>query len=250
LGNESITVDAYERFAERYDWGHKGNPAREEFFRQLFAEQKVTTVLDCACGTGRDLIMFHSLGRKVCGSDLSSAMLAQCRKNLIDAKLDISVCRADFCRLPEHHDAKFDAVVCLTSAVNEVLEDEQTLRALRSMRSVLCPGGVLVFTSGAADAKMRDRPAFDPILNNRDFTRLFTMEYSGSIMTIQIFEFAHTAHTSDFNHWSVRLLMRSQDSWAEILQNSGFSEFEFYGDLAKTPYNPESSGRLICVAKN
>jgi ubiquinone/menaquinone biosynthesis C-methylase UbiE len=243
-------MDAYESFVERYDWWHKDNPSLEDFFRQLFAEHKVSTVLDCACGTGRDLIMFHSIGCDVCGSDLSNAMLAQCRKNLIEAKLDISVCKADFRRLHDHYDAKFDAVVCLTSAVNEVLEVEETLRALRSMRSVLCPGGVLVFTAGAADATMRDRPAFDPILNNRDFTRLFTMEYSDDIMTVQIFDFAHTVDSSDFNHWSVRLRMRSRDSWAEILQDAGFSEFNFYGDLAKTPYNPESSGRLICVAKN
>ena len=75
-GSESIAMDAYESFAERYDWMKQDNPARQESFRQLFAKHEVTKVLDCACGTGRDLVMFHALGLQAFGSDLSDAMLS------------------------------------------------------------------------------------------------------------------------------------------------------------------------------
>jgi ubiquinone/menaquinone biosynthesis C-methylase UbiE len=44
--------DTYEGFAARYDWMKAPNPAREHFFRQLFAKHGVSKVLDCACGTG------------------------------------------------------------------------------------------------------------------------------------------------------------------------------------------------------
>jgi ubiquinone/menaquinone biosynthesis C-methylase UbiE len=62
--------DPYKDLAERYDWMKLSNPARDEFFRQLFANHNVATVLDCACGTGRDIILFDSFGCDVHGSDL------------------------------------------------------------------------------------------------------------------------------------------------------------------------------------
>ena len=118
------------------------------------------------------------------------------------------------------------------------------------MKSILRPGGILVFSQAQSDASMRNPPAFIPILNNRDFTRFYTVEYSGNTMTVNIFDFLHTAKASDFKHWSVRLRIRLQESWNEMLEEAGVSGVEFYGDLYRTPYNKESSRRLICVAEN
>ena len=51
--------DPYEGFAERYDlfFGRFGEHDTTviDFFRKLFAENKVNSVLDCACGTCHDL---------------------------------------------------------------------------------------------------------------------------------------------------------------------------------------------------
>ena len=181
--------DTYNGFAERYDWMKVENPAREHFFRNLFTTHGVRKVLDCACGTGHDLIMFKSLGCRVSGSDLSESMLTQARKNLAAAKLDIPLVQADFRHLRDWFDTEFDAVVCLTNSINEVLKDEETLQALCSMRSVLRSGGILVFDQGQTDASMKNPPAFAPVLNNRDFTRFFTIHYSGDIQTVNIFDF-------------------------------------------------------------
>ena len=41
------------------------------FFERLFSENQVKRVLDCACGTGHELLIFHSLGCETVGSDLS-----------------------------------------------------------------------------------------------------------------------------------------------------------------------------------
>lgn len=53
--------DPYESLAERYDWMKQEDPVRKEFFRQLFEKHQVYDVLDCAYGTGIDLVMFYSL---------------------------------------------------------------------------------------------------------------------------------------------------------------------------------------------
>lgn len=242
-----MTEDIYAGFAERYDWMREENPVRRAFFQQLFAEHHVARVLDCACGTGRDLLMFHSMGLEVFGSDLSDSMLAQARKNV--GKADVSLQKVDFCELPENYDVEFDAVVCLTNSINELLEDSETIRAVRSMRSVLRTGGILVFDQGQTDASMRDPPRFVPIVNDRDFTRFFVIDYAGDVQTVHIFDFTHTEEKSDFQHASVRIRIRLLDSWSQVLREAGFSSFDFYGDWNRTPYSKETSQRLIAVAR-
>ena len=81
--------DTYEGFAERYDWMVSEDPIRRKFFQQLFADHGVKKVLDCACGTGHDLVMLNSIGCEVFASDLSGSMLAQARKNLSAAGIDV-----------------------------------------------------------------------------------------------------------------------------------------------------------------
>jgi SAM-dependent methyltransferase len=242
--------DTYEGLAERYDRMMVKNPAREEFFRKLFANHGVRKVLDCACGTGHDLIMFNRMGFDVLGSDLSEAMLTQARKNMRDAGVQVPVHRADFCRLEEHFEPAFDAVVCLTNAINEALDDAGTLQALRGMRSVLRADGILVFDQGQTDATMQNPPRFATVVNSHDFTRFFTMEYAGDLQTVNIFDFIHTKDESEVMHSSVRIRIRLFDSWREILRQAGLDLVESFGDWNWSPYDKRSSRRLIAVVKN
>ena len=249
VGQREVMVDTYEGFAERYDWMKQENPVRQEFFRQVFARHNVVMVLDCACGTGQDLIMLHSMGFQAYGSDLSDAMLSQARRNLAQAQADIPIQKVDFRDLTSHWEIQFDAVVCLTNSINEPLKDAETLRALRSMKSVLRPGGILVFDQGQSDVSMRNPPRFAPILNNRDSTRFFVIDYSGDIQTVHIFDFIHAQQANDFQHVTVRIRIRLQDSWNHILGVAGFAEVQFFGDWDLTPYDKQSSHKLIAVAK-
>jgi glycine/sarcosine N-methyltransferase len=241
-----VTADAYKGLAERYDWMRREDPHREAFFRRLFERYSVTTILDCACGTGRDLLMFKAMGLHVFGSDLSDSMLAQARSNV--GKDNIPIERGDYRELPQKYDAAFDAVVCLTNSINEPLEDVETLKALRSMKAVLRRGGILVFDQGQTDASMKDPPRFVSVVNNSEFTRCFALEYSGDIQTVNILDFAHTEAVSEFKQWRIRIRVRLVDSWREILGEAGFVEVEFFGDWDSTPYDRTSSRRLIAVA--
>lgn len=83
--------DQYAGFAERYDlpYGLTVDSRLGEFFRKVFAEHRVRRVLDCACGTGRHLLLFRDLGCEVSGSDISSSILTQVRSNLAAAGASI-----------------------------------------------------------------------------------------------------------------------------------------------------------------
>ncbi|MEW6182518.1 MAG: class I SAM-dependent methyltransferase [Bacillota bacterium] len=241
--------DPYEGFAERYDRMKPKDPLRERFFHDLFAKHRVSAVLDCACGTGLDLILFDSFGCKVHGSDRSEAMLAQARKNIAEAKKNIPLSKVDYRELDKRFEAEFDAVVCMSNSINECFEDAEVLRALRSIKSVLRTGGILVFDQGQSDAGMKKPPRFDPAVNDRDFSRLLVMDYSQNVMEVEVFDFIHTQDVFDFKHSSFRIRIRLKDDWDRILAGAGFSKVDYAGDWEGSPYDKASSKRLIAVAR-
>ncbi len=191
--------------------------------------------------------MFHSMNLETYGSDISESMLAQAKIKI--ANTNVVLQKVDFCNLSDTYNEKFDAVVCLNNSINEILEDSETLIALRSMKSVLHTNGLLVIDQGQTDALMHNPPRFAPILNNRDITRLFTMDYSSNIMTVNIFDFTRTAKAFDIKHHKVRIRIRLMDSRHDILKKAGFVKVDFYSDWNFTSYNKESSKRLIVVAR-
>ena len=241
--------DPYIGFAKRYDWMKAQNPDRNLFFCKLFESHKVSEVLDCACGTGHDLILFHSFGCNVHGSDVSDAMLSQAHKNIAEANIDIPVKKVDCRDLEKHYDCKFDAVVCLSNAINEPIGDTETLRALCSMKAVLRTGGILVFDQGQSDASMKNPPKFSPVVNNRDHSRLFVMDYANDVMKVDIFDFTHTEDCYDFNHTNVQIQLRLKADWDRILDQAGFKNITYFGDWAFTRYDKEKSKRLITVSQ-
>jgi glycine/sarcosine N-methyltransferase len=150
-----MTHDLYKGFADRYDlffsrFGEH-DPVRVEFFRKLFAGNQVRSVLDCACGTGHDLLLFHSLGCEVFGSDISESMLAQAHKNLAERGVKVLLQKVDYRELPQHFNRQFDTVVCLSSSILHTPNETDVLRAFKSMGTVLRDGGILVLTQGTTD---------------------------------------------------------------------------------------------------
>ncbi|MBE0418499.1 MAG: class I SAM-dependent methyltransferase, partial [Coriobacteriia bacterium] len=111
------------RRAEDYDrmvdWEKR--LAREgPFFRSLFEERGVRSVLDVGCGSGKHAIMFASWGLEVAGADPSEAMLAQARENARESGADVTFVSAGFGELGGALAGTFDAVTCLGNALPHV----------------------------------------------------------------------------------------------------------------------------------
>ncbi len=245
--------DRYVDFAERYDLFfpnfEEHDPAKTEFFRKLFDDNGVQGVLDCACGTGRDLHLFHTLGRDVCGADRSEAMLDQAEANLARHSLDIPLYQADYRDLAKHFDSKFDAVTCLSTSIAEMRNELEVLRAFRSMRDVLNRGGVFVLTQSTTDKQWERRPRFIPAVNTRDFSRVFVIDYDKKGARYNVLDMFHGQDGPDFRVWSIdypRVFLK--DDHERLLKAAGFRTMDFYGGYDFGPYNKAESDLLIAVA--
>ncbi len=245
----NMDQDKYSEIAARYDLMRTHNPDRRDFFRRLFDEHKVWSILDCACGTGSDLLLFMSLGREVAGSDLSESMLHEARKKIDSHDLDISLTQSDFRELASQFKRDFECVVCLNNSINEIHDDSEVVKSLESMTSVLSDDGILIIDQGQTDWTMKDPPSHAPIVNDHDFSRLFVMEYKEKIMVVDIYDFVHTKHDQHFHHTQVEIAIRLKDDWIELLESAGLTDVTLYGGWDSEEYDTESSKRLIIVAR-
>ena len=238
--------DTYNSIAEYYDYMLPKNPEREAFFSKIFEINGVKSVLDCACGTGNDLILFNSFGLNVTGSDLSDSMLNVAKTKIQNINPPITLIKADFQKLSEHFNQKFDAVVCLSNAINEI--DIDVNMTLKSFKSVLNKNGIMIFDQGHTDFSMKEPVKHSSEVNTRDFSRLFTMDYCDSIMKVQIYDFLHTEDKNDFKYSEFFIKINLYNDWQKILKSENLSG-EFYGDWNLNKYSKGYSRRLIIVAK-
>jgi len=240
--------DKYASIAGRYARMLEEDPKRRAFFGSLFERYGARSVLDCACGTGNDLLLFHSMGYRVVGSDLSDSMLRVASKLTREHGAEILLKEADFHNLKAVHSETFDVVVCLSNSINEVEVDP--VAALESMTKVLNPNGIIVIDQGQTDFTMKAPPLFAPIMNNKDLSRLFTMTYQGDIMTVNIFDFVHDEdiRNYDFSHSEFKVRIRLLKEWQRIFQSSHLTA-ECFGNWESEPYDMGKSRRLIMVAK-
>jgi SAM-dependent methyltransferase len=248
-----VTQDLYAGFADRYDlfFPQLGLHDQDlaEFFRQLLAQNRARSVLDCACGTGRHLALLHSLGFEVVGSDISPSMLACARENLRKAEINIPLHQADYRELPSHFQHPFDAVVCLSSSILHMPNDDQVVRAFRSIRSVLRDGGLLILTQGTSDRQWNEKPRFILATHRVAFSRLIVIDYHGRGARYNVVDIREDSASGPLEAWSVdypQVLLR--DDLERLLKHADFQPIDFFGSYRFDPYDKKSSDRLIATA--
>ena len=226
--------------------------SRIRFFKTLHDKHKFKSILDCACGTGSDVIMFKSFIDKVSGSDLSGAMLEVAEIKIKKTGLDIELKKADFRHLELSGLIGYDATVCLSSSICEVHSNEDVMRAIKSMFNSLNDKGVLIIDQGQSDAMMKSRPRFIPVTNNRDISRLFVIDYSensNDFITVNMCDMEHTMEGCSFSHNPFNLRIRLIDEWKDLLHKAGMDTYEIYGSWEMDKYDRKNSKRLIIKAQ-
>lgn len=242
--------DRYQTFAYDYDeFGSIENYLGSEqlFFKELFAEQGVETVLDCACGTGQHLYMLSELGLKVTGSDYSAAMLEVAGKNLANVGKQIPLRQGDFRYLEQIFTETFDGIVCLTTALPHLQTDEDLVTALKSMKNRLNQQGVLVLTQGTTHHNLK-LPSIEVVVNREDFSRIFVKEQDDRFQTIHVLDLYHSEKRLENNQYEIVYRILLDEDYRRLLAEAGFSDVQIYGDYDRTPYD-HASRRLIVVAK-
>ena len=242
--------DLYAGFARRNYLFDRPGADIVEFFRALFARNRVRTVLDCACGAGFELLIFHELGCQAVGSDLSDEMLELAKENLAEADVDIPLHRVDYRDLPQHFSERFDAVVCWSASIIHVSDDNDALRAFRSMREALIDGGILILDQGITDRRHREMKRFSLSRDTPDATRIYVAdELNERNVRYTILDVVHSETGGQLHVWTTDGHILLRDDQERLLSEAGFSSVDFFGTYDFQPYRKQESLRLIAVAR-
>ena len=197
--------------------------------------------------TGKTLTAVSEQGCQVWGSDISEAMLVQARCNTAHPDTPIPLQQADYRDLPCHYQARFDAVVCLGS-IGYMPDNNEFLRAFRSMHTVLRPNGILVLTVTLTDRQWEEKPRFKLVMNTPEASRVFVMDYFEQKVSYHVLDIFHSQAENRLETWEAELTILLRDQQEQLLKVAGFQQVDFYGGLDFSPYDKQCSKSLITVA--
>ncbi|MCU0422108.1 MAG: class I SAM-dependent methyltransferase [Bacteroidia bacterium] len=214
----------------------------EFFLRNLVAYLKPKPeqlLIDLACGKGRHSIFLNQLGFNVTGIDLSASSIKAASVYQNDAlRFEVQ----DLRMLPYQH--KFDFGLNLFTSFGYFDCDETNVKVLKEIHHSLKPNGVLVIDFMNVDLVAgKLKPFEEKEIEGINFqikkeikkgliTKHITFNDQGK--NFSFYEEVQILNLSDFKH---------------LFSRTGFELINVFGNYALTPFEQQSSERLILIAK-
>lgn len=242
-------MEEYKILAEIYDILNPREEVLQQrpFFDELVKKYSVQSVLDCACGTGIHLSLFHDMGLDCFGSDISPDMLRIAKTNLEGRSIPLKM--QDFRNLGAVWHEQYGMIACLTTSLPYMLTDEDLHGALQSMYDQLLPDGILVISSGITDSLLDAKPKFIPARINQHDAFYFVCDYTEQTMTFNILYVKQGSETMEHVFTSTTYNAMRKLIVQKALVTVPFKQVNFYGDYQFSSYDPQSSSNLIIVAQ-
>jgi ubiquinone/menaquinone biosynthesis C-methylase UbiE len=244
----------YDRFASKYDVmiPDRRYDRALPFFDRVFKEHDVKSVLDCSCGTGRYAIMFSRAGLEASGSDLSVEMVNIARRNAEASGKHVDFVQADFKRLADVFERKFDCVVCWGNSLNHELEERGIVSALWSMRGVLKRRGVIIVQIRNLPKWAKEGRRVIPVHYHKEPNGdrkvfIYVLDFHRTRVRFNVISFLEFDGSPKLEVNSVDYRILSARRLKELMEESGFSNLKAYGDLKFTKFNERRSEDIIVV---
>ncbi len=244
----------YDAFADKYEIMLSSERYQRviPFFKKIFAQHKVKSILDCACGTGRHAIAFSQLGFQVEGCDLSSEMVKQASENAVASGVKVNFVRSDFKKLTEVFNRKFDCVVCVGNSLTHELEDKGVLSALESMYQVLSENGVVIIQIRNIPKLIGEKNRIFPVHHhkepNGDLKLFFyVLDFYPSKVTFNVVSYIESDGLPKFDVNCVDYNPISYSKLASLLIETGFKDLRIFGDFEFAKFREAKSANIIIV---
>ena len=253
---ENVSRDFYDRFASKYDVMISDKRYDEDlpFFNGIFKKHNVKSILDCSCGTGKHVIKFSQLGFEVTGSDVSIEMINKAKRNAELLGAGVDFVQADFKRLADVLDKKFDCVVCLGNSLNHESEEKGILSALRSMYDVLRNKGVVIIQIRNLPKLVKERRRIFPIHFHKEPNGdrkifFYVLDFYRTKVKFNVISFLEFNEKPTFEADSVDYRIISAQKLIELMRKIGYRQLKIYGDFKFARFNDEHSEDIVVGTK-
>ena len=254
----------YDAFSEDYDrfvnWRER-LAIEMPFIERLLHDMKdkigdSLRILDAACGTGMHAIALAQRGFTASGADFSPGMIERARANAAAANVRVRLEVSRFGGLRQTFgEGGFDALLCLGNSLPHLLTDAELSETLADFAACLRPGGLLLIQNRNFDAVLSRRERWmEPQSHSEGeiqwvFLRFYDFDPDG-LLTFNLI----TLRREGNSPWTqqvtaARLRPMRQIDLLPALEAAGFKDITCHGSMADTPFDPDSSGNLVVVAR-
>ncbi len=245
----------YNKLAPYYKYIFPSSNVQREFFKGLFQERAVESVLDVACGTGEQLEAFAEMGLRADGLELEEAMVEMIRNKPFCREGRIKIKPGSMLQAP--HQAglpgPYDAVICVGNSLVHLKNIDEISRALESMADALRPGGMVIIQIVNYDRILDQKITSLNTMEKTDqegnpFT--FKREYDLSgLPDVIVFNTTLTVKGENITG-SVPLYPLRSTQLIELAEKNGFIRPRLCGGYDSSPFTSISEGCILAAEKN
>ncbi|MEK6643518.1 MAG: class I SAM-dependent methyltransferase [Planctomycetota bacterium] len=242
----------FDMLADRYDllvdWPKRlvGDSC---FLEKLFKQNNVQRVADVACGTGHHAAMFHGWGLDVEGSDISGAMLNQCRRLHGEGKRLRWVQRSYV--EPTASTATFDAVVCLGNSLLLAGSLAAAQVAISEMVHAVRMGGIGVIQvlnlAAIECGPVRWQKVVRIEVDGRPRLFIKCLHRSETQAFVDFLEVDDSVEPVQWHSRSEPLLHLSFEWLTKTIQQAGGAVETVHGSLGESAFDPARSNDMVVV---
>jgi glycine/sarcosine N-methyltransferase len=244
-------VDFYEQLSGCYDrmTRFEARLQAEEPILQLWLERhRIERALDAACGTGVHAILLALKGVRTAGADISMAMLDRAREHATRLGADVRWLQAPLQELSGHFSETFDAVFCLGNSIPHLLEDSDLERAVGSFTDLIRPGGLLLLQLLNYHRILQEQERIVAIQRSPDVEFIRFYDFLGERLRFNVLTIEGNAERPHHQLHGTILRPYRSDELVPALKAGGFDRTEIFGDMRRSPFEPERSANLVIAA--
>lgn len=254
----------YDQFSKNYDrfvnWDERLSSEIPFLVSELVVlepkDEGKIAILDVACGTGQHAIALQDQGFDCTGADFSSEMVRIAQQNALRANYEIPFAQAGFGKLSDAFGKNvFDGLICLGNSLPHVLDERGLASTLSDFKAVMRRGAKLIIQNRNFDKVMAEQLRFMPPQTYREedstwiFARFYDFDTDGRLtFNVQIL---YSQNEEEFQQQviSTRLWPVGKDPLTEFLNQAGFVNLKFYGDLEGSDFEVGESPNLVITAR-
>ncbi len=240
----------YEDFIEKYDklitWRNRAK-REKDFYKQLFVDNHVRSILDCACGTGQHVIMFNKMKYLAKGSDLSASMIKKARDNAKKEGINPSFRIADFRKLSKTFNEPFDAINCVGNSLPHLLADGDLSKALSEMYKLLNKDGILILQERNYDMLVKLKKRFMPITIKKDEVFFYVLDYYPNKITFNVIDL--NLKSGELDTYTCNYNPLTKKKLVGLLRDAGFRDIRLYGNYKFRRFDIKNDDYLLITCK-
>jgi glycine/sarcosine N-methyltransferase len=245
----SMFEDLTDVYAAMIDWP-KRLANEGPFYRRLFEQHNVHSVVDAACGVGRHAAMFHSWNLRVEGADISDPMIDRARAAFGEpAGLRWTVRGFEQPIAPAE---PFDAAVCVGNSLPLSPDLSTVGRAIEQMLAAVRSGGLLV-VHALNLWRLPDGPCVWQKCCRRSLPQgevliVKGVHRCGVCGYVELIVADVDGENSPMQTESVLFLGLEATELEAMARTAGAADVQFFGGYQNQPYDRQQSVDLLMVA--